>query len=70
MDMCAGSAASAMVGYNRLASCSVAMVSDAPHPEAARAWLDFIRSDAAFKVFEHCGFQRYEAKPQPCNATW
>jgi ABC-type Fe3+ transport system substrate-binding protein len=46
------------------------MVSDAPHPEAARAWLDFIRSDAAFKVFEHCGFQRYEAKPQPCNATW
>ena len=40
------------------------MVPDSPHPEAASAWLDFIRSDAAFKVFERYGFKRYEAKPQ------
>jgi molybdate transport system substrate-binding protein len=50
--------------YNTLAVYSAAMVADAPHPEAARAWLDFIRSDAAFKVFEHYGFKRYDAKPQ------
>jgi molybdate transport system substrate-binding protein len=52
------------VEHNTLAVYSAAMVPDAPHPEAARAWLDFIRSDAAFKVFERYGFKRYEAKPQ------
>jgi molybdate transport system substrate-binding protein len=52
------------VAHNTLATYSAAMVPDAPHPEAARAWLDFIRSDAAFKVFERYGFKRYEAKPQ------
>ena len=50
--------------HNTLAVYSAAMVPDAPHPEAARAWLEFIRSDAAFKVFEPYGFRRYEAKPQ------
>jgi ABC-type molybdate transport system substrate-binding protein len=49
---------------NTLAVYSAALVPDAPHPEAARAWLEFIKSDAAFKVFEQYGFKRYEAKPQ------
>jgi molybdate transport system substrate-binding protein len=49
---------------NTLAVYSAALVPDAPHPEAARAWLEFIKSDAAFKVFEQYGFRRYEAKPQ------
>lgn len=52
------------VAHNTVAVYSAAMVPDAPHPEAARAWLDFIRSDAAFKVLERYGLKRYEAKPQ------
>jgi molybdate transport system substrate-binding protein len=44
---------------NTLAVYSAALVPDAPHPEAARAWLDFIKSDAAFAVFEQYGFRRY-----------
>jgi molybdate transport system substrate-binding protein len=49
---------------NTLAVYSAALVPDAPHLEAARAWLEFIKSDAAFRVFEQYGFRRYEAKPQ------
>jgi ABC-type molybdate transport system substrate-binding protein len=52
------------VADNTLAVYSAAMVPDAPHAEAAHAWLDFIRSDAAFKVFERYGFKRYEATPR------
>ncbi len=44
---------------NTLAVYSAALVPGAPHPEAARAWLDFIKSDAAFAVFERYGFKRY-----------
>jgi hypothetical protein len=51
------------IADNTLAVYSAATVPDAPHLEAARAWLDFIRSDAAFKVFERYGFKRYEAPP-------
>jgi len=49
--------------HNTVAVYSAAMVPDAPHSEAARAWLDFIGSDAAYKVFAHYGFKRY-AKAQ------
>ena len=49
---------------NTLAVYSAALVPDAPHPEAARAWLEFIKSDAAFRVFKQYGFRRYDAKPQ------
>ncbi len=41
------------VEFNTLADYSAAMVADAPHPVAARAWLDFIVSEGAFKVLEH-----------------
>ena len=44
---------------NTLAVYSAALVANPPHPEAARAWLDFIKSDAAFAVFEQYGFKRY-----------
>jgi ABC-type Fe3+ transport system substrate-binding protein len=47
-----------------LAVYGVAKVANAPHPEAARTWINFIRSDATFSVFEQFGFKRYEAKPQ------
>jgi molybdate transport system substrate-binding protein len=50
--------------HNTLAVYSAALVPDAPHPEAARAWLEFIKSDAAFEVFRRYGFKRYDAKPQ------
>jgi ABC-type molybdate transport system substrate-binding protein len=50
--------------HNTLAVYSAARVPDAPHPAAARAWLDFIGSDAAFKVLAHFDFKRYEAKAQ------
>jgi molybdate transport system substrate-binding protein len=49
---------------NTIADYSAAMVADAPHPEAARAWLDFIRSDNAFKAFDPYGFRRFVARPE------
>jgi molybdate transport system substrate-binding protein len=48
--------------HNTLAVYSAAMVPGAPHPEAARAWLDFIQSDAAFGVLARYDFKRYQAK--------
>ena len=44
---------------NTRAIYSAAMVRSAPHQEAARAWLAFIRSDAAFAVLAPYGFQRF-----------
>ncbi len=43
---------------NTRAVYSAAMVAGAPHPDAARAWLDFVRSDAAFAALSPYGFQR------------
>jgi ABC-type Fe3+ transport system substrate-binding protein len=40
------------------------MVAGAPHPQAARAWLDFVGSDGAFKILERYGFKRFVVKPQ------
>jgi molybdate transport system substrate-binding protein len=44
---------------NTLADYSAAMVANAPHPEAARAWLDFLRTENAFKAFEPYGFRPF-----------
>ena len=49
---------------NTIAQYSAAMVTDAPHPEAARAWLQFIGSDNAFAVFEPYGFKRFVDKSE------
>jgi len=49
---------------NSLANYSAAAVTGGPHPEAARVWLDFIRSDVAFQVFERYGFRRFAERPQ------
>jgi len=38
------------------------MVADAPHPEAARAWLQFIGSETAFAAFAPYGFKRFVGK--------
>jgi ABC-type molybdate transport system substrate-binding protein len=49
---------------NTLANYSAAMVAGAPHAQAAHAWLDFLSSDAAFKILGHYGFGRFVVKPQ------
>jgi ABC-type Fe3+ transport system substrate-binding protein len=49
---------------NTLANYSAAMVAGAPHPEAARAWLDFVASDGAFRILQRYGFKRFVVKPQ------
>ena len=43
---------------NTRAIYSAAAVAHAPHEDAARAWLAFIRSDAAFAALEPFGFKR------------
>jgi len=44
---------------NTRAIYSAALVAGAPHAAAAKAWLDFIASDAAFAQLAPYGFQRY-----------
>ncbi len=46
---------------NSTAIYAGAEVKGAPHPEAARAWLAFIRSPAALAIFERYGFKPYTA---------
>ena len=48
---------------NATAVYAGAMVKDAPHEEAARTWLAFIRSPTALKILEGYGFKPYEANP-------
>jgi ABC-type molybdate transport system substrate-binding protein len=49
---------------NSTAIYAGAMVKDAPHAEAARIWLDFIRSPEALGIFARYGFKPYvAAKP-------
>lgn len=45
---------------NTAAIYAGAAVHNAPHPEAAKAWLSFIQSDGAFAAFEKYGFKRYK----------
>lgn len=44
---------------NVVAVYGAATVAGAPHPDAAKAWLDFMRSDEAFAVLAPYGFKRY-----------
>ena len=44
---------------NTRAIYSAAMINGAPHADAAKAWLAFIQSDAAFAILVSYGFQRY-----------
>ncbi|WP_338465600.1 substrate-binding domain-containing protein [Novosphingobium sp. ZN18A2] len=40
-----------------------AIVTNAPHPEAAQMWLDFLRSEPAQEVFHHFGFKSWTGEP-------
>jgi molybdate transport system substrate-binding protein len=46
---------------NAMAIYAGAEVKCAPHPDAAKAWLDFIHSPEALKIFERYGFKPYTA---------
>ena len=46
---------------NSTAIYAGAMMTGAPHPEAAQAWLGFIRSPAALAIFSRYGFKPYLA---------
>jgi molybdate transport system substrate-binding protein len=47
---------------NATAIYAGAEVAGDPHPEAAKLWLEFIRSPAALKIFERYGFKPYAQK--------
>lgn len=44
---------------NSTAIYAGAMVKDAPHPDAAKLWLDFIHSPPALAIFKRYGFKPY-----------
>jgi ABC-type molybdate transport system substrate-binding protein len=46
---------------NTTAVYAGAQVAGAAHPQAARAWLEFIRSPEALAIFERYGFKAYDA---------
>ena len=46
---------------NATAIYAGAQVKAAPHPDAAKAWLDFIHSPEALQIFERYGFKPYAA---------
>jgi ABC-type molybdate transport system substrate-binding protein len=50
--------------FNTRAEYSAAIVAGAPHPQAAQAWLAFMRSEDAFKAYEPYGFARFATKPE------
>ncbi|WP_407672306.1 substrate-binding domain-containing protein [Noviherbaspirillum pedocola] len=53
---------------NTTATYAGAMAKGAAHPQAARQWLEFIRSDEAFGIFRQYGFMRYkEAGEKPAQ---
>ena len=45
---------------NATAVYAGALVAGAPHPEAAKIWLDFIRSPEALRIFSAYGFKPYQ----------
>ncbi|MGQ3008762.1 MAG: substrate-binding domain-containing protein [Blastomonas fulva] len=45
---------------NQTAIYAGAMAKDAPHPEAAKRWLEFIRSPEALAIFGRYGFKPYQ----------
>jgi ABC-type molybdate transport system substrate-binding protein len=47
---------------NATAIYAGAAVRNAAHPQAAQAWLSFIQSPAALRIFERYGFKPYVAR--------
>jgi molybdate transport system substrate-binding protein len=45
---------------NATAVYAGALVAGASHPQAANAWLEFIRSPEALRIFESYGFKPYQ----------
>ncbi len=55
--------------YNTTAIYAGAVVKGAAHPEAAKAWLDFIHSPAALSIFEQYGFKPYSGQRSAAPTT-
>jgi ABC-type molybdate transport system substrate-binding protein len=49
---------------NVTATYAAAVVRNAPHPKAARAWIRFLRSPVAQRIFAHYGFKPFDDNPQ------
>jgi ABC-type molybdate transport system substrate-binding protein len=47
---------------NTTAVYAAAVVKGAPHPKWAKAWIRFLRTPTALKIFEHYGFKPYLGK--------
>jgi ABC-type molybdate transport system substrate-binding protein len=45
--------------YNTTAIYAAAVTKDAPHPKWAEAWVNFLKSPTALKIFEEYGFKPY-----------
>jgi ABC-type molybdate transport system substrate-binding protein len=55
---------------NVTATYAAVALKDAPHPEAARLWVEYLRSPAALKIFMHYGFKPYlDGAVHPGEAT-
>ncbi len=52
---------------NTTAVYAGAVLKDAPHPEAGREWLDFLRTPEALAIFARYGFKPYVASPSPAG---
>jgi sulfate/thiosulfate transport system substrate-binding protein len=51
--------------HNKAAGYFAGVMKDAPNPEAAKAWVEFLKSAQALKIFESYGFKPYvEEKKQ------
>ena len=48
-------------GNNTIAVYGAALVRNAPHPQAGRAWLAFLQTPAALRIFERYGFKPLKA---------
>jgi hypothetical protein len=56
--------------HNTIATYAGALVRNAAHPAAAKAWLDFIHSAAALSIFEQYGSSRIQANnAELCDQT-
>ena len=54
---------------NATAVYAGAPVRGCAHPDAAKAWLKFIASPAALKIFERYGFKAYDAAARSTSET-
>jgi len=50
---------------NMTGTYAAVVLKDAPHPQAGRLWVEFLRSAKAMAIFDHYGFKPYVEKTSP-----